>query len=324
MVRSSGGKMVRFGESSSLERTNSLKRQKQLKSHLAIPVEPVENFKVYVELRRRYREEFNAVLYQQLMREFGSVHRFFLECLHDFFSGHYASILKEEARMYRYPDVEYFDHLKMLDLGCGPSAYASLSGSAFIRNIVMADFTHANLIEINKWRNDMADAFDINFLAQVVAALENKSNVRDGGYEIIRRTKDSVSKTCRCDVTAPYILQESQNDARFDVVVSSTCLEAACLDVPTYENAVWKIAHQMLKPGGFFVQCGLTGTTGYTIGQTTFDCLPLTDDMVTRALDHAGLRTISFRHLRNQGHIYGDHFDSAFCIVAQRVMPIPT
>ena len=91
--------------------------------------------------------------------------------------------------------------------------------------------------------------------------------MRDGSYEIIRRTKDAVSKTCRCDVTAPFILKESQNDARFDVVVSSTCLEAACLDVPTYENAVWKIAQQMLKPGAFFVQCGLTGTNGYTIGK---------------------------------------------------------
>ena len=175
MVRTAN-KTVRFGSSpqyASLER-NSLTRQKQLRSHIGIPVDPVEKFKVYVELRRRYREEFNAVLYQQLMREFTSVHRFFLECLHDFFNGHYAKLQQAEAKRYRYPDVEYFDHLKMLDLGCGPTAYASLSGSQFIRNIVMADFTHANLIELNKWKNDMADAFDISFLAKVVAALENK------------------------------------------------------------------------------------------------------------------------------------------------------
>lgn len=117
------------------------------------------------------------------------------------------------------------------------------------------------------------------------------SNMRDGGYEIIRRTKDSVSKTCRCDVTAPYILQESQNDARFDVVVSSTCLEAACLDVPTYENAIWKIAHQMLKPSGFFVQCGLTGTTGYTIG-TCEDSLALR--YRCRRLHSKEIRALSF------------------------------
>lgn len=58
-------------------------------------------------------------------------------------------------------------------------------------------------------------------------------------------------------------------------------------------------------------------------GQTTFDCLPLSDDIVTKALDNAGLKIISFRHLRNQSHIYGDRFESAFVIVAQRVLPIP-
>lgn len=83
----------------------------------------------------------------------------------------------------------------------------------------------------------------------------------------MRRTKNSVSKTCRCDVTAPYVLQECQNDARFDVVVSAKTLEVACLDVPNYENAVWKIAHQMLKPGGWFIQCGYIGSTGYYVGE---------------------------------------------------------
>lgn len=84
---------------------------------------------------------------------------------------------------------------------------------------------------------------------------------------------------------APFVFEP------FDVIVSSLCLETACLDEASYISAVKHVA-SLLKPGGQLFLDGVRGQTFYTVGNNKYNTFPLTSKIIEKTFAEAGLTNI--------------------------------
>ena len=62
----------------------------------------------------------------------------------------------------------------VLNFGAGPTIHAVISASAKFKNIVFAEYTEANRVELNKWITNSREKFDWSRYFKYVAVLEGK------------------------------------------------------------------------------------------------------------------------------------------------------
>lgn len=143
------------------------------------------------------------------------------------------------------------------------------------------------------------------------------SDVKKGAEEVTRRTRSAIRKVIPCDVLDPNVVSEDHREL-FDVVLSCLCLESACMDETTYKTAMRNIGG-LVRNGGLLILCGVNGCHKYTVGQVTFPCLPLTEDLVKDSLIQAGFKVKSWNILNidNSMNESGE-LSSAFVVAAEK------
>uniref|UniRef100_UPI00358EC49C nicotinamide N-methyltransferase-like n=1 Tax=Myxine glutinosa TaxID=7769 RepID=UPI00358EC49C len=202
---------------------------------------------------------------------------------------------------------------RLLDVGSGPSIYQILSASEAFDDIYLSDFTEVNGNELHLWLEDSPEAFNWSPIIQYVCDLEGNGDTCESKSERLRRKVKSV---LFCDVNQdPPVCGI---DPPFDCILTTFCLEVACLDIEMYHQAVGRLAG-LLKAGGHLVMLVALEETFYQVGNKRFWCLELSEATVQEALIKAGLSiTVYEKCCRSEFGDAPSDFTSILLIVAQK------
>uniref|UniRef100_UPI00358F69CE nicotinamide N-methyltransferase-like n=1 Tax=Myxine glutinosa TaxID=7769 RepID=UPI00358F69CE len=202
---------------------------------------------------------------------------------------------------------------RLLDVGSGPSIYQILSASEAFDDIYLSDFTEVNRNELHLWLADSPEAFNWSPIIQYVCDLEGNGDTCESKSERLRRKVKSVLS---CDVNQdPPVCGI---DPPFDCILTTFCLEVACLDIEMYHQAVGRLAG-LLKAGGHLVMLDTLEETFYHVGNKRFCSLPLSEATVQEALIKAGLSiTVYEKCCRSEFGDAHSNFTSILLIVAQK------
>ena len=98
--------------------------------------------------------------------------------------------------------------------------------------------------------------------------------------------------TCN-DVNSDYcsVLDEPSNISRFTIILSSLCLEDACLTEDVYKTTVKRL-NALLKPDGFIFLTHGRNQTFYNVVGKRFFALSINEQTVRKALEEANFTDI--------------------------------
>ena len=171
--------------------------------------------------------------------------------------------------------------ITVLDYGSGPSIKGTISAAAKASEIILSDYSPANLKVAQDWITNGTHSFswDPHF-SYVVKDLEG------GGDDEIAQRKQDVRKTVKgfahCDVTQDPPIEEEFNKL-YDVVISSFVLENVATTDEHYFDLVRQIA-QLVKPGGYFFLYGVENGHGYKVGNYVYYNFPVSENLPRDAL----------------------------------------
>ncbi|KAM9032680.1 nicotinamide N-methyltransferase-like [Sarcophilus harrisii] len=171
----------------------------------------------------------------------------------------------------------------LIELGSGPTIYQFLSACELFKEIVVTDYADQNLKEINQWLKKEPGAFDWSPVMKYVCELEGD---RDKWTDKEEKLREKVKQLLKSDVTQSQPLG-SVSLPQADCLLTIYCLETACKDLPTYQQALKNIS-KLLKPGGTLVLFSVLKGHYYMVENYKFSCLPLTPEEIKGALDKAG------------------------------------
>ena len=100
----------------------------------------------------------------------------------------------------------------------------------------------------------------------------------------------------QCDVYNEDVVEQSCAALKFDAVVTSLCLEAACKTLDDFKLAIKKIA-KLLVPGGYFIILTVLNESFYLVGGHKFFCLDVTEVDVVDALMGAGFKLLKKKNM---------------------------
>ena len=213
---------------------------------------------------------------------------------------------------------------KVLDYGCGPNIVHEISAAKVATEIVFAEYTEKNRNAVQRWLDKGESAWNWSpFFTYIVQTLEGKSK-----QEAIEREKQlrSIAKVVPCDITQdPPIAKGFEGP--YDLVMSSQCLETACLTQEDYRAAVKNLS-SLVKPGGSFIlyatirndstiRNDTTKLGSYQLGSARFVYLPLTLEFIRTTLEETGFCNLIVEML-TVVDIPGDKDGTAF-VVATKV-----
>ncbi|XP_068936055.1 nicotinamide N-methyltransferase-like [Petaurus breviceps papuanus] len=188
----------------------------------------------------------------------------------------------------------------LIDIGTGPTIHQLLSVCESFKEIVATDYTDQNRKEVIQWLKKEPGAFDWSPVVKYVCELEGD---REKWPEKEEKLRERVKQVLKCDVTqsqplGPVSLPQA------DCLLTTYCLEAACEDLSTYQQAL-KNLNSLLKPGGFLVLLSVLKSKFYMIGDERFSCLSLTQEEIEAALKKAGF-------VSEQSEIIPLHYSKAY------------
>ncbi|EEC14533.1 nicotinamide N-methyltransferase, putative [Ixodes scapularis] len=106
------------------------------------------------ELRNKYRREFVAVDYPDLVTAHSFLRHFHQRELHSIFES-----LPDRKR-------------SLLDVGCGPTTYNVFPATKRAQDVVLSDYVLGNRVEVEKWWKNAPDALDWSCYSESLARLE--------------------------------------------------------------------------------------------------------------------------------------------------------
>ncbi|XP_064476151.1 nicotinamide N-methyltransferase-like [Ornithodoros turicata] len=249
------------------------------------------------EVKEQYRRDFDPVLYQAAVKSKDFLHLFYQQQLHHIFDG---DLIAGET---------------LIDVGCGPTAHSLFPVTKRFSGIVQCELLEKNRAAVLRWLNKDPEMLDWSFFAESEARLEGYEDVRAGAEEIQERTRKAIKHVVPCDVYDPTVLPE-EHRIEYDVVLTVLCLEAAAPDLAAYNQASFNI-YQLVKTGGFLVQCGVLGATSYRVGKTAFRAMCLAEDMVKSAIETTGFK-IKRWTVDEPRIVEGYVYNGAYVLVAEK------
>ncbi|KAF0873544.1 nicotinamide N-methyltransferase-like [Crocuta crocuta] len=227
------------------------------------------------------------------------------ECL-NFLLKHYHSVFKSGGLKGKL----------LIDIGSGPSIYQLLSACECFEEIIATDYTDKNHLELEKWLKKMPGAFDWSPVVKHACELEGD---RDKWAEKEERLRRTVRQVLKCDVHKEQPLEPAVLPLA-DCVLSSLCLEAACLTEEAFRAALRHL-RTLLRPRGHLVLGGTFGSNFFMVGDKKFPCLPLKEKLVCEALLASGFTIEKLETTTRMAETLSDkdsNYTGLFVFVAQR------
>ncbi|XP_043846520.1 nicotinamide N-methyltransferase-like [Dromiciops gliroides] len=171
----------------------------------------------------------------------------------------------------------------LIDIGTGPTIYQLLSACESFKEIVASDYSDHNREEFNHWLKKEPEAFDWSSVVKYVCELEGD---REKWTEKEEKLRKRVKQVLKCDITQSQPL-DPVSLPQADCLLVTYCLESACKDLPTYDQALKNLS-SLLKPGGFLVILSALKCSYYMVGDQRFSNLFLTQEEIKAAIEKAG------------------------------------
>ena len=118
---------------------------------------------------------------------------------------HVVDVLKPLHKFYNTYFKSTTGRVTVLDFGCGPTIHGMISLVQYSPEIVLAEYSEKNRMDIHKWMKGDRDAFDWTpMIRHVVVELEGKkeSEVEERKQQLQRVVKSVV----HCDITKDPVL----------------------------------------------------------------------------------------------------------------------
>ncbi len=110
--------------------------------------------------------------------------------------------------------------------------------------------------------------------------------------EVESRLRKKIKGVLPCDILQPDPLGPLQNEAKFDLIVTTFCVMTACRSEAEYRSA-WKRLATLLTPGGVLVTAETLEESRNEVGGATFTTVPITLELVRESLKDAGFQIIN-------------------------------
>ena len=203
--------------------------------------------------------------------------QFSLDCLHEFYMKYHNEWEKSTA--------------KLLEFGGGPVICNLISAVAFVKEITFAAYTEDERREVQLWKDIVDGAHDWSPFFQYVVNKHEQAEGEDAWKEREELLRSRLN-IIPCDITQDRPL--GAYESKYEIILTSLCLEASCHSYEQYKMAVQKLA-AMLKPKGFLVMFVVEEQTFYIVGQVKWKCLFLTSNQIEEAVKEAGLEIVELK-----------------------------
>ncbi|XP_002737541.1 nicotinamide N-methyltransferase-like [Saccoglossus kowalevskii] len=178
---------------------------------------------------------------------------------------------------------------RMIDIGSGPNIHQLIPLCMRYKEIVCAEYTESCRRVLQNWKEKKRGSLDWTPCFKYVCGLEGNNGMLfsdETSEERENNLRKAIKEIIPCDVTKANPL-EPRSDYPFDAMFTSLCLECASPDSRSYRQAVVNMA-SLLKPGGRLILWSFLNGTSYTIGETEFPILKVSEGFVKSALKEAG------------------------------------
>ena len=197
-----------------------------------------------------------------------------------------------EHRLRHYHDIFHTlpKNITVLEHGSGPTLLSTISAATKASEIVLSDYSDANLQALRLWLHTDMAAFDWSpHFSFVVEELEGK-----GEEEVVERqeqVRKLVKAVVHCDLTQDPPIDKDY-DKLYDVVISSMVVECIAQNYDEY-NILMSRLSKLVKPGGLLLLYGVENNEFYTVGDFTFKNFPISSEMAMAAVKNAGFADVS-------------------------------
>ncbi|KAI6175208.1 hypothetical protein M3Y99_01982600 [Aphelenchoides fujianensis] len=182
----------------------------------------------------------------------------------------------------RLPDCE-----SILDFGAGPTIHVPVCFRNRTKKIYMADYLPQNRAELERWL-EKKSTFDWTRTLRMIATREGIGWEKTAEMEEFTRNKIAGVFYCNC-LEDPVLEAPGELCGNFGVVISIFTIEYCSNTHEEYKDAIRRVV-SLIRPGGFFVLCGILQETWCSFGGRKFSCLYITKEFMLECLQGAGLR----------------------------------
>lgn len=198
------------------------------------------------------------------------------------------STLKSQHKIYSTGTVK---GKRILDMGSGPTIHNVIPAAKWFDEIILSDYTPANLEAQRKWIYKDNDAADWTQFFKHYSKLNGNGNGNEDDWpKLESELRSKIKQIVPCDVNLANPLHPLKI-GMVDAICTSLCIEAASPDVPSYAKALKNVV-SLLKPGGMLVLMGVFDNPVYTVGHKVFKCLVMQKQDVHNAIEAAGLKVL--------------------------------
>ncbi|XP_044156174.1 phenylethanolamine N-methyltransferase [Bufo gargarizans] len=207
----------------------------------------------------------------------------------------------------------------LVDIGSGPTIYQFLSAFEPFQEVILTDYLEVNRQELKMWLNNEHGVFDWSPYFEYVCKLEGKG---ESWKEKQKRLRERVSRVIPVDIHQSSPLGKEVVSGSIDCLVSSFCLEACSPSLVAFHKALENVVG-LLKPQGHFLWIGALEESYYLAGEARLSVLPVTEDMVKKALSKAKcvVREFSTYSMTPSMKVGVDDVSGIFFVWAQKDTP---
>ncbi|XP_033728766.1 nicotinamide N-methyltransferase-like [Pecten maximus] len=189
---------------------------------------------------------------------------------------------------------------RLLDVGTGPTVHSVITASNHVDEIFLSDYAPQNLQYLAKWRK--GEIAHPKKLLDYVLSLEDRLMTAE---ERENEVRDKVKGILPIDVTSEQPLGKDYDGGKFDVVISSHCIDAAVYEVDELAKCMKNVS-SLLNEGGLFIIACDFGATFFQIGEYKYDGSSFTKEEVKTVMVEAGFEIKEYLEISNYEHQYCD------------------
>ncbi|CAF3465506.1 unnamed protein product [Rotaria sp. Silwood2] len=184
-------------------------------------------------------------------------------------------------------------HDRALEFGAGPSLLASFVLAQQVKSIRFSDYTPSNLAAVADWIKEDPGAHDwsdlFNHILQEYQRQANcgSQSVKRSDWEKQLREALKLGGLSTCDVNAVDCPVLGGEPNQYDIVLSSMCLEVACVTHHLFKATVKRL-YALLKADGLLILIHGRNQTYHILNDRRFFVLPVNEITVSEALQEAG------------------------------------
>ncbi|XP_070544388.1 indolethylamine N-methyltransferase-like [Ptychodera flava] len=180
--------------------------------------------------------------------------------------------------------------LRMLEVGGGPSILNVILACKRFPEIVFSDFAKPCRHAIEKWVKKEPDAIDWSKVIEKICDMEGNGELWE---ERQAEARQSIKEIIHCDVHKTNPLEPKVFEP-FDVIISTFCLQVACPDRKSFQDALKNITN-LLKKGGTLILSTTINESFYLVDGKAFQCIKVDEEFAKTAVLNAGLRITSYK-----------------------------